>query len=157
MLKAGWNAHKLDAPGKFLISAPEHDIPRRARAYLVTDQMVSATSARHAQIRPDLDYVSRNSMLAADLPIVQYMATDDYRADDADEVTAEMPAIPNSTLWLALRTAPDEGWEIGELIRFTGMARATLYRHLRELAQQGHVYQVSRGHWRAHTTDESSP
>ena len=157
MLKAGWNSHKLEAPGKFLISAPEHDIPRRARAYLVTDQMVSATSARHAQIPPDLDYVSRNSMLAADLPIVQYMATDDYRADDADEVSAEIPATPNSTLWLALHTAPDEGWEIGELIRFTGMARATLYRHLRELAQQGHVYQVSRGHWRAHTTGESSP
>ena len=58
MLKAGWNAHKLDAPGKFLISAPEHDIPRRARAYLVTDQMVSATSARHTKIRPDLDHVS---------------------------------------------------------------------------------------------------
>ena len=41
MLKAGWNAHKLNAPGKFLISAPEHDIPRRARAYLVTDEMVT--------------------------------------------------------------------------------------------------------------------
>ena len=80
MLKAGWNAHKLDAPGKFLISAPEHDIPRRARAYLVTDQMVSDTSARHAQIRPDLDYVSRNSMLAADLPIVRYTTTDDYHS-----------------------------------------------------------------------------
>ena len=38
MLKAGWNAHKLNAPGKFLVSAPEHDIPRRARAYLVTDK-----------------------------------------------------------------------------------------------------------------------
>ena len=55
MLKAGWNAHKLDAPGKFLISAPEHDIPRRARAYLVTDEVVTATSARHAQIRRQLD------------------------------------------------------------------------------------------------------
>lgn len=25
--KAGWHAHKLNAPGKFLISAPEHDSP----------------------------------------------------------------------------------------------------------------------------------
>ena len=40
MLAAGWHAHKLNAPGKFLISAPEHDIPRRARAYLLTDQAV---------------------------------------------------------------------------------------------------------------------
>ena len=44
MLTAGWNAHKLNAPGKFLISAPEHDIPRRARADLVTDEMVSRRS-----------------------------------------------------------------------------------------------------------------
>ena len=34
MLSAGWQAHTLNAPGKFLISAPEHDTPRRARAYL---------------------------------------------------------------------------------------------------------------------------
>jgi len=47
MLAAGWNAHTLNAPGKFLISAPEHDTPRRARAYLVTDEAVTATAARH--------------------------------------------------------------------------------------------------------------
>jgi S-DNA-T family DNA segregation ATPase FtsK/SpoIIIE len=27
MLKAGWQAHKLNAPGKFLVSSPEHDTP----------------------------------------------------------------------------------------------------------------------------------
>jgi hypothetical protein len=27
MLRAGWEAHKLNAPGKFLVSAPEHDSP----------------------------------------------------------------------------------------------------------------------------------
>ncbi len=36
----GWHADKLNAPGKFLISAPEHDVPRRARAYLLTDGRV---------------------------------------------------------------------------------------------------------------------
>ena len=30
MLAAGWQAHTLDAPGKFLVSAAEHDTPRRA-------------------------------------------------------------------------------------------------------------------------------
>ena len=73
MLKAGWNAHKLDAPGKFLISAPEHDIPRRARAYLVTDEIVSATSARHAQIRRRTrPRISRNAMLAASQRTAQF-------------------------------------------------------------------------------------
>ena len=48
MLAAGWHAHTLNAPGKFLISAPEHDIPRRARAYLLTDEAVRATAERYA-------------------------------------------------------------------------------------------------------------
>jgi excisionase family DNA binding protein len=54
MLTAGWNAHKLNAPGKFLISAPEHDIPRRARAYLVTDDATGAhqsRSGRHTELQ----------------------------------------------------------------------------------------------------------
>lgn len=38
MLRAGWDAHNLNAPGKFLISAPGHDRPKRARAYLLTDK-----------------------------------------------------------------------------------------------------------------------
>jgi hypothetical protein len=52
MLAAGWHAHTLNAPDKFLISAPEHDTPRRARAYLVTDEAVTAIAARHATLRP---------------------------------------------------------------------------------------------------------
>src|SRR5215471_13300099 len=47
MLAAGWHPHTLNAPGKFLISAPEHDTPRRARAYLITDDAVAQAAARH--------------------------------------------------------------------------------------------------------------
>jgi hypothetical protein len=156
MLKAGWNAHKLDAPGKFLISAPEHDIPRRSRAYLVTDEVVSATSARHAQIRRELDSISRNAMLSNSPEVTAYAAPD-YPEEDIYEDASEIPQTLEGTLWILLCTAPDEGLGIAELMRETGMARATLYRHLRELAQQGHAYQVSRGHWRARTTSKPSP
>ena len=55
MLRAGWDAHNLNAPGKFLVSAPEHDTPKRARAYLLTDQVVADTAARYADNRPALD------------------------------------------------------------------------------------------------------
>ena len=65
MLAAGWHAHMLNAPGKFLISAPEHDTPRRARAYLLTDETVSATAAVHAAFRPRLDDESRGAVEAA--------------------------------------------------------------------------------------------
>ena len=53
MLAAGWHAHTLNAPGKFLVSAPEHGTPKRARGYLVTDQAVSDTAARYADTRPE--------------------------------------------------------------------------------------------------------
>ena len=41
MLRAGWDAHKLNAPGKLLVSAPEHDSRKRARSYEVKDQAVT--------------------------------------------------------------------------------------------------------------------
>src|ERR1022692_2061262 len=62
MLAAGWHAHTLNAPGKFLISAPEHDTPRRARAYLLTDEAVSAAASRHADLCPELDDVSLQAL-----------------------------------------------------------------------------------------------
>ena len=65
MLRAGWDAQNLYAPGKFLVSAPGHDKPERARAYLLTDQVVTDTSARYANSRPGLDTESRRAILAA--------------------------------------------------------------------------------------------
>jgi hypothetical protein len=35
----------------------------------------------------------------------------------------------------------------------TGMSRPWIYLRLRDLAEQGHVIQVSRGRWRAVTDD----
>ena len=42
-------------------------------------------------------------------------------------------------------------------MRITGMTRPTLYRHFREHVRTGRAMQVSRGRWRARTTDEPSP
>jgi S-DNA-T family DNA segregation ATPase FtsK/SpoIIIE len=50
MLAAGRHAHTLNAPGKFLINVAEHDTPKRARAYLVTDRAVAAAAC--AGLRP---------------------------------------------------------------------------------------------------------
>jgi len=141
MLTAGWDAHKLNAPGKFLVSAPEHDIPRRARAYLVTDQMVAETSALHSQTPRELDEISRNAMLAATEPVFQPQYGNPGQS-------------PDEALWAALRDAPEEGWEIGDLMHITGMTRPTLYRYLRVLVDAGHAYQVSRGRWRARPTQD---
>jgi hypothetical protein len=145
MLSTGWSAHTLNAPGKFLVSAPEHDTPRRARAYLVTDQDVSAAVAQYAPTRPRLDSVSRRALVLR--PPAQ--AVPDTPPPEEREDAGDL-------LWNALCAAPVEGYEIAELIRRTGMTRPTLYRRLREYAAEGRVIQVGRGHWRARTTEEPS-
>lgn len=148
MLKAGWNAHTLNAPGKFLVSAPGHDTPRRARAYLITDDDVRDAVARYTPARPELDRISDDALFAG-------LHTQPPTDEEFTPVSEEQPATED-VLWNALRSAPAEGYEIAELIRLTGIPRATLYRRLREFARHGRAIQVSRGHWRA-VTDEPSP
>jgi S-DNA-T family DNA segregation ATPase FtsK/SpoIIIE len=153
MLAAGWHAHSLNAPGKFLVSAPEHTTPRRARAYLITDNDVARTVAHYAHSRPQLDDVSRSALYP------NVVGIDPYERNESGD-TAEFTAIPDmpdtqtpeSALWLALCAAPDEGADIAELMRASGMSRPTLYRHLAAHAQAGRAIQVSRGRWRAATT-----
>ena len=150
MLTAGWNAHTLNAPGKFLIAAAEHDTPRRARAYLVTDQAVAETADRYADLRPPLDDVSRRAVEQARSEGQLGTSTAEvvYRPDGADD-------SPEAILWAALSLAPDEGTTVPDLMATTGMSRPWIYLRLRELAEQGHVIQVSRGRWRAVTDDAS--
>ncbi len=159
MLKAGWHAHKLNAPGKFLIWSPEHDTPRRARAYLITDEDAQQAVARHAPARPQLDAISRHALTTA--PTAPAVIPELDEAGDSNRADPDPPAderdAAENALWLALSMAPEEGCEIAELIRLTGMTRSTLYRRLREHARQGRAIQVSRGRWRARTTDEPSP
>jgi hypothetical protein len=158
MLNAGWSAHTLNAPGKFLVSAPEHITPKRARAYLVTDDDVARTVARYAGNRPWLDDVSRRAIrpgTAAD-PVVWHDPGDPH--SDSDEPAASPDGYdtttPEGALWLALCTAPEDGAEIAELMRLSRMTRPTLYRHLAAHAQAGRAIQVSRGRWRATTTED---
>ena len=56
-------------------------------------------------------------------------------------------------LWTALVLAPIEGTTVPDLMAATGMSRPWIYLRLRDLADQGHVIQVSRGRWRAVTDD----
>jgi hypothetical protein len=100
MLNAAWHAHTLNAPGKFLISSPEHDTPRRAR-------------------------ISQDAIQPSDDPRAEW----DEGGTDANEEDQE-PASGDTAdaaelLWFALGMAPAEGTGIGELMRITGMSRPT--------------------------------
>jgi hypothetical protein len=158
-LRAGWHADKLDAPGKFLVSSPENATPRRARAYLVTDDDVARTVARYAASRPALDPVSRIAVRqpgpAETRPAPWYLTNPHADAGEPARTT-DTPdtATLEDTLWAALCAAPDDGADIGDLIRATGMGRSTIYRYLSQLAQDGRAEQVGWGRWRAITTPE---
>jgi S-DNA-T family DNA segregation ATPase FtsK/SpoIIIE len=158
MLAAGWHAHALNAPGKFLVSAPEHTTPKRARAYLVTDQDVARIAARYGPHRSPLDDVSRGALNpgpAVAEPAPWYLAGAQRDPDEPGDTPDDNDSTtPEGALWLALCTAPDEGADIAELMRLSGMTRPTLYRHLAAHAQAGRAIQVSRGRWRATTTED---
>ena len=147
MLAVGWHAHTLNAPGKFLIAAAEHDTPKRARAYLLTDQVVEAAATYYADYRPPLDPISQQA-LEQDHPerIVVPPDPDTMTPEDVQDA-------PDVILWAALITAPPEGATVPDLMTATGMSRPWIYLRLRDLAEQGHVIQVSRGRWRAVTDD----
>jgi S-DNA-T family DNA segregation ATPase FtsK/SpoIIIE len=151
MLATGWHAHKLNAPGKFLIAAAEHDTPKRGRAYLVTDQAVEATANHFADFRPALDEVSRRAVEESHSSERTVVSPDTDHEIDTETLTAE----PEAVMWVVLSIAPAEGATVPELMDATGMSRPWIYLRLRELAEQGHVTQVTRGRWRAVTDDSA--
>jgi FtsK/SpoIIIE family len=160
MLGAGWHAHTLNAPGKFLVSAPEHTTPKNARAYLVTDDDVARTTARYGWDRPQLDSISRGALHHVPAPAepVPWDLVNAQRdaGEPADTPDDYEPATQEDALWGALRDAPDDGADIAELMRASGMTRPTLYRHLAAHADAGRAVQVSRGRWRAARAGDGS-
>jgi hypothetical protein len=156
-LKAGWHARKLNAPGTFLISSPQHDTPRRARAYLITDD-VTATAARYAATRSPLDRVSRLAVAAGSPPPAPRPAgnpSPDRHAARRDESVAEEPPAageredPDAILRRALSAGPAEGVPVSDLITVTGMSRRWVLCRLRQLAAEGFAIGTVRGYWRA--------
>jgi hypothetical protein len=144
MFTAGWHAHKLNAPGKFLISAPEHDVPRRARAYLLTDQAVADTAAAHAPLRPELDEVSLRAL--ADRPQRRPKAAGAAPGAGHEGAPGD---DPEALLWAALSLAPEDGVPTADLEAATGMSQRWVHYRLRALADAGRAVQVRRGYWRA--------
>jgi S-DNA-T family DNA segregation ATPase FtsK/SpoIIIE len=152
MLAAGWNAHTLNAPGKFLVSAPEHTTPRRARAYLVTDDDVARTDDRYAHSRPALDDVARAALHydAPAEPAPWYLRNASRVPDEPGKALGgNHTGSMEDVLWDALCEVPEDGADVSGLMQMTGMRRSTVYKYLALLAEQGRAVQVGWGRWRA--------
>jgi S-DNA-T family DNA segregation ATPase FtsK/SpoIIIE len=127
MLAAGWAAHTLDAPGKFYLSAPGFDVPRRARGYLFDGPPLSAVIDRNADHRPTLA----------------------RPADPTPRAEPEPDHDPEVTLWSALLHAGPDGMSIPALMDTTGKGRTWVYTRLQQYAEAGRTAQVRRGRWAA--------
>jgi S-DNA-T family DNA segregation ATPase FtsK/SpoIIIE len=146
MRKAGWHADKLNAPGKFLISAPEQDTPRRARAYLITDDDVREAVSRCTPARPELDPVSDEALFAG---LGDQPPPDPEMADEDKPLAEDEQHNPDTILGRVLSNAPAEGIPVSDLITATGMSRRWVFYRLRQLAAEGFAVQTVRGYWRA--------
>ncbi len=145
MRKAGWHADKLNAPGKFFISAPEHDTPRRARAYLITDDDVREAVSRCTPARPELDPISDDALSAG----LSDQPPPDPQTGKDEPLAEDEQHNPDTILRFLLSDAPAEGIPVGDLIAATGMSRRWVFYRLRQLAAEGHAVQTVRGCWRA--------
>jgi hypothetical protein len=131
--------------------------PRRARAYLVTDNDVTDTVARYAATRPQLDSISRLALAAgsqppawqpSDEPIPGHSAARPDNADTGEPLTVDEQQNPDAVLRRALSAAPAEGVPVSDLITMTSMSRRWVFYRLRQLAADGYDVQTVRGYWR---------
>ncbi len=131
---------------------PGHDRPERARACLLTGEVVAAAAAHYASYQPRLDETSRRVIESADRPHAP--SADSGPAGSPD--TADSRETAGNALWPALCQAPDDGTDVTELMHMTGWTRTRLYRHRRQYAGAGRAIGISRGRWPARRPGERS-
>jgi DNA segregation ATPase FtsK/SpoIIIE, S-DNA-T family len=139
MVNSGWYAHKLAKPGEFLISDPEHAMPERNRAYLLTDARRDHHAAQCAPMRP---------RLAVGQPDAPAMTPEPPQHAPDGPPQDEHPR-PEMALWDALVDAGPEGVSVAELEAVCGMGRSWVYYRLCAHAKARRAVQVRRGYWRA--------
>jgi S-DNA-T family DNA segregation ATPase FtsK/SpoIIIE len=170
MLAAGWHPHKLDVAGKFLLSAPEHTVPRPARAYWLANQQVTDLARGNVAHRPARAVIPTPADHGGNSgdsggPDVGTAAGDDAGQTSAgsgepvqavadDEADARGTARAEAALWAALQAAPGYGATIGELVDACGdRSRRWVYGRLTDWQQAGRVVSTYRGRWRANLPD----
>lgn len=144
-LAAGWNAHALTRPGEFLVSSPEHPVPERSRAYLITDDQVARQAAAWTASRPALP--DGGPDVPPDEPEPDHDGQAGPGGMPADDDSARPE--PEAALWEALCAAGDDGATVADLMAACGMGRSWVYYRLSALADAGRAVQASRGTWRA--------
>jgi DNA segregation ATPase FtsK/SpoIIIE, S-DNA-T family len=137
-LGEGWRTERLGGPGYFLVLAPgQHETPRPARAYWLSDEAVRAAAGRRDVVRPPLDSVSAIAVTTPHRPSESTMQTADV-TDGEDH---------DGRLLAALADAPVGGVSADELAARLSRSRAWVYKRLLAHRQAGRAVRLHRGRW----------
>jgi DNA-binding transcriptional ArsR family regulator len=142
----GWQPSLIrpDRPGSFMIKSPIYWEPLQARAVWVAEEAAPQLALEAAPLRTMIDSATWeiNARVPESLPGV---------ADDAEIVDAEIVPDddPKAAILAALADGITKAAGAGEtLTGRTGQSKATVYRHLRDLVDQGLVApEGRRGHF----------
>lgn len=163
-MQAAWDTTGFDAPGKFLMVAPGHNSPRRARAYLIADKAVTQTANQHA--KPGNITAQTNSAgSSATATGEHYTARQDgdaFRVYKTPTAASQGPlrapgtaagtsgvSGPDMALWEALGQAPAHGVSIAELMTATGRSKRWVHYRLERLHRDHRAERAASGRWRA--------
>jgi S-DNA-T family DNA segregation ATPase FtsK/SpoIIIE len=150
-LSAGWRAERLGLPGACLVLVPgQHELPRPARVYWITDEAVSAAAGRNGVAPPSLD--SASAQAASKPPESSEAVPSPPDGADVDlirSVAAAMVEDPDQAFLAALKHAPAEGLSADQLAAVTGRSRAWVYSRLSLHQAAGRAVRLGRGRWRA--------
>jgi S-DNA-T family DNA segregation ATPase FtsK/SpoIIIE len=142
-LGAGWRPDRLSGPGYFLVLLPsQHETPRPARAYWLTDEAVRAAAGHAGAKRPALDPASASAASGSQPPSTALdMASMETPAPRSDD--------PDVALLAALRSAPRGGLSAPQLAARIGRSRSWTFDRLRFQAKAGRAVRLRRGRWAA--------
>jgi len=146
-----WRAEELPMGGWFLILGPGHERPRRARAYRLSDEVVSATAERYALARPrsDADPAVGEGSASRVVPLVSGPSIPPAMPAPPElRVVGGRPEDPLDRLREALARAGEHGARVGALTREIGLSDSQTYHYLGVLKELCEVEVVGRARYR---------
>ncbi len=138
-LAEGWRTERLGGPGYFLVLAPgQHETPRQARAYWLSDAAVRAAADSAGATRPALDPASVEAAGGPQKPPEGAVHDPANSADD-----------PDGLLLAALDEASPGGLSADDLAARLGRGRTWVYKRLMAHSSAGRAVRLRRGRWAA--------
>lgn len=145
--RLGWRPSTIPASreGSFLIKSPEYKRPLLGRAFWQEDDEIDAEAALWAPQRTPVDDATWNPITEGERLSVDVSASGAVELVKGDEIVDAVIVDddPRERVYDALRRRR----KVAEIAEDAGVSRASVYRHLEALREQGLATSPKRGTW----------